>query len=61
MTNRERILKTNVYDLIMEHVTKRLHLCPISFFGDKKKDTKHCLEVKCSKCFGDWLNEEAKP
>lgn len=61
MTNREKILKANIYDLIMEQVTKRLHLCPISFFGDKKKDTRYCLEVKCSKCFGDWLNEEAKP
>lgn len=59
-TNRKKLNGMSLYDLVMTYVTERLHMCPISFFGDKKKSTKHCLSVKCSQCFNDWLNEEAK-
>ena len=60
MTNREKLYKSNIYDLIMELVTTRLHMCPISFLKGQKKDTAYCLKHKCSLCFNDWLNKESE-
>lgn len=59
MTNREWLQNMATYDKIMKFVVP-LHVCPRSFFGDKKKDTSYCLKIKCSACLQEWLNEERK-
>ena len=59
MTNREKILKTNIYDLMMT-ITKRG--CPLAIvtgkYGPEVEEWQDCIE-DCAKCIQKWLNEEA--
>lgn len=64
MTNREKLLKTNIYDLIMT-IRERLPFnCPIDAVGGIPPIT-DCRKINlqqfktCSECIQKWLNEEA--
>ncbi len=63
MTNREKILKTNIYDLMMTIRHNGHKFCPIEIIGAAKPK---CLpsiyglaQTNCEKCIQAWLNEEA--
>lgn len=59
MTNREKILKTNIYDLMMT-IAKRS--CPLAIVTGKNGfeivEWLDCTE-DCAECVQKWLNEEA--
>lgn len=59
MTNREKILKTNIYDL-MRTIAKSG--CPLAIitgkYGPEVEEWQDCTEV-CAECIQKWLNEEA--
>ena len=64
MTNREKILKTNIYDLMMTIHRNGHKFCPIEIVGVAKPK---CLpsiyglaQTNCEKCIQKWLNEEAR-
>lgn len=60
MTNREKILKTNIYDLMMAIVKRG---CPLAIIagkcGPEIKEWQDCTE-DCAKCVQKWLNEEVE-
>ena len=59
MTNREKLTKTNIYDLMM---TIQDTGCPIWIVtGDAPSCWDNCTEDKemCGSCVQDWLNREA--
>jgi hypothetical protein len=64
MTNRDRILQTNEYDLLL-HAQKILDehkvniLCILTLFGEQDV-SKRCSGL-CELCIERWMNEEAKP
>lgn len=59
MTNRDKLLRMSLYDLIM---SVNLHRgCKLAVFTDEELTelcSKH--EYKCGECVNDWLNSEAK-
>lgn len=59
MTNRDKLLRMSLYDLIM---SVNLHRgCKLAVVTDEELTelcSKH--EHKCSECVNDWLNSEAK-
>ena len=59
MTNRDKMLRMSLYDLIM---SVNLHRgCKLAVFTDEELTelcSKH--EHKCGECVNDWLNSEAK-
>lgn len=63
MTNREKILKTNIYDLMMAIHERLPFNCPIDVVGGIPPIT-DCREINlqqfktCSDCIQAWLNEE---
>jgi hypothetical protein len=61
MTNREKILKTNIYDLMIAIRRNGHKFCPIEIVGAAKPN---CLpsiyglaQTNCEKCIQQWLNE----
>ena len=63
MKNRERLLKTNPYDLLLKaHKGLRKHgLCVIQFVGLSSSGVVDRCSDLCELCIERWLNEEAKP
>lgn len=62
MTNREKILKTNIYDLMMK-VASKTDFCPIILFGDVcperiDNDVDCRIPSDCKDCVQRWINEE---
>lgn len=61
MTNREKLIKTNIYDLLckMQHNNfNRLDCqCVMEFVVGKEIK---CTGEGCDRCIEQWLNEEAK-
>lgn len=59
MKNRERINKTNIYDLIVAMATKvnKLNICVLSLFPNGRLICKNNKQ-DCSECIATWLNEE---
>jgi hypothetical protein len=62
MTNREKLLKTNIYDLMMTIRRNGHKFCPIEIIDVAKPK---CLpsiyglaQTNCEKCIQQWLNEE---
>ena len=62
MTNREKILRTNLYDLMMT-IQRSSMCCPIEVMGDKPPNAdceKGLLRLyQCPECIQEWLNAEA--
>lgn len=60
MTNRERLIKTNEYDLLVK-IQKCLHesicRCILDTISDKYVA---CKSSSCEECLKKWLNEEEK-
>lgn len=61
MTNREKLLDTNIYDLLV-HINSNIPYkslnCIIDYIENKNRD---CIESgKCSECIQQYLNEESK-
>lgn len=61
MTNREKILKTNIYDLMMtiKANIEHGHHCPIKAVSGQYEYSR-CLKHNyvCGQCAQAWLNEE---
>ena len=59
MTNRDKLLRMSLYDLIM---SVNLHRgCKLAVFTDEElKELCNKHERKCGECVNDWLNREAK-
>lgn len=64
MTNREKLLKTNIYDLMMTIRRNGHKFCPIEIAGMAKPK---CLpsiyglaQTNCEKCIQKWLNQESE-
>lgn len=62
MTNREKILKTNIYDLMMT-IANRLEngdICPIKLISGQYNYSR-CKKYSyvCGQCIQKWLNQEA--
>lgn len=60
MTNREKLLKTNIYDLLCE-INK--NLLNVDFYGAcimQGLDVDYKCGHNCGECIAKWLNEEAK-
>ena len=60
MTNREKLLKMNTYDLLMK-LWLKVH-CPIEVLGfpvPKCPPAKDYIHADCEQCIQRWLNEEA--
>lgn len=61
MTNREKLLHTNIYDLLcrMQRNLDRddISRCVLDVITGEEQD---CFAGDCSKCIAEWLNEEAK-
>lgn len=61
MTNRQKLIETNIYDLMCE-INKNLKEghryceCIMQALNVRCK----CKAYKCSKCIEKWLNEEAR-
>ena len=67
MTNREKLIKTNIYDLLctiqkalMEDGGKISGLCVIE---DIERKPRSCPEEgsMCGMCIANWLNQDAEP
>lgn len=57
MTNRERLLRTNLYDLLIminENLAEVEDVCVLDVFDYQ---TLNCIG-KCDKCIENWLNQE---
>lgn len=57
MTNREKLTKTNIYDLLCRINSQTPCFCIIQALGDENKPD--ICDDKCDKCIESWLNEEA--
>ena len=61
MTNREKLLNTNIYDLLLlinSQIPYKSLNCVIDYIEGKNRD---CIESgKCSECIQQYLNEESK-
>lgn len=55
MTNRERLLRTNPYDLLIMLNDSLEEICVLDIFG--YQTLKNC-NGKCDKCIENWLNQE---
>lgn len=63
MTNRDKINKTCIYDLMMQ-IGGRTSICPVLLFGGTipPKYSARCeIPKHCDECVRIWLNKEAKP
>lgn len=61
MTNREKLSKTNIFDLLcrIDKGIKQKATCVIETL-DKHNACERCeLGKNCGKCIAEWLNEEA--
>lgn len=68
MTNREKLIKTNIYDLLCEmqkNTGKRelSGLCVLELIIGKETAcrTDNNFRINCRKCIQKWLAEEAQP
>lgn len=62
MTNREKLIQTNIYDLLcrIDKGIKSQATCVIETL-DKDNACKRCdLGKQCPECIAKWLNEEAE-
>lgn len=60
MTNREKLIQTNIYDLLCRISSRRFdgsRLCIFYLLGERRT----CPLIRCEKCIESWLNEEARP
>jgi hypothetical protein len=63
MTNRDKINRTCIYDLMMQ-LGENVHICPVLIFGrviPEKYNVGCRIPQHCDTCVRDWLNKEAKP
>ena len=58
MTNREKLIQTNIYDLLCRINSQMPCFCIIQALGDENKPD--ICDDKCDKCIESWLNEEAE-
>ena len=59
MTNREKLIKTNIYDLLCRINLEMPCFCVVQALGEEEKpDT---CDNNCDRCIESWLNEEAQP
>lgn len=67
MTNRERLIKTNIYDLLVRmHVANMAHGCILTLVDpftvsdnpDDWCDPSKKTIMECKQCIQNWLNEE---
>ena len=60
MTNRERLLQANTYDLLlaMQDKLEPYRICVLTVLGEK--DISGRCSGLCELCLQRWLNEEAK-
>lgn len=59
MTNRERLIKTNEYDLLIR-MQKCLLESNCNCILDTLSDKYVACKSSCEKCIREWLNEEEK-
>lgn len=62
MTNREKLIKTNLYDLMCE-IRRNAHTCPVFAVSGIHLQSYHLYgcavnEEKCNMCIQEWLNKE---
>lgn len=65
MTNREKLIKTNIYDLLFRLNQNILALdnaesCIMSYIKDGRKSKKIECDKCCVSCISLWLDEEAE-
>jgi len=62
MTNREKLLNTNIYDLLVKMNDNMItSMCVLDLFVDGFVACPKCETISdfnCNKCIADWLNEE---
>lgn len=60
MTNRKRLLNTNLYDLLVainERIIENSSDCILQYL-DKNITAAKCAESSCNSCIAAWLNKE---
>ena len=66
MTNRQKLIQTNIYDLLFRLNQNILALdnaesCIMSYLRERKIHKKIYCDHKCVSCISLWLNEEVSP